>query len=134
MAPETLAGIHSDPFASYFSDCNPNTPPKVLTTTSPKAAEVTYKLSEELVDVFPVAESVRKKGRGFEIGGNAGWGNAVVLNEDVKKPSEWFVACGCVSRRNHVNSPPRWPDYVLQADIDRTLRPHLLESVQDAVR
>ena len=36
MAPETSADIDSDPFAIYFSDWDPNTPPKVLITTSKK--------------------------------------------------------------------------------------------------
>jgi len=101
MAPETFAHIHSDPLASYFSDCDPNVPPKVLTTTSPKTTKVTYNFCEELVDVLPGAKSIRrKKGRGFEMGRIAGWAadrgyqEMLVLNEDMKKPSEWFVACG----------------------------------------
>jgi len=95
MAPETFADIDSDPFASYFSDWDPNTPPKVLITTSPKATKVTYNFCEELVDIFPGAEFVRrKKGRGFEVGRIAGWAadrgyqKMLVVNEDVKKPSE----------------------------------------------
>ncbi|KAF9643544.1 hypothetical protein BDM02DRAFT_3191471 [Thelephora ganbajun] len=75
MAAETSAGIDSDLFASYFSDWDPNTPPKVLITTSPKAAKAT-------------------KGRRFEMGRIAGWAadrgyqKMLVANEDVKKPSE----------------------------------------------
>ena len=37
------------------------------------------------------------------------------------------------TRRNNVNSSPIWPNCVLQAGIDRTLKMHLRESVQDAV-
>jgi len=95
MDPETSADTDSDPFASYFSDWDPNTPPKVLITTSPKATKVTYGFCEELVDIFPGAEFVRrKKGRGFEMGRIAGWAadrgyqKMLVVNEDVKKPSE----------------------------------------------
>lgn len=95
IAPETSADIDSDPFASYFSDWDPNTPPKVLITTSPKATKVTYSFCEELVDVFPGAEFIRrKKGRGFEMGRIAGWAadrgfqKMLVVNEDVKRTSE----------------------------------------------
>ncbi|KAF9786471.1 Brix-domain-containing protein [Thelephora terrestris] len=94
MAPETSADIDSDQFASYFSDWDPDAPPKVLVTTSPKATKVTYNLCEELVDIFPGAEFIRrKKGRGFEIGRIAGWAadrgyqKMLVVNEDVKKPN-----------------------------------------------
>ncbi|KAF9642680.1 Brix-domain-containing protein [Thelephora ganbajun] len=94
MAPETSADIDSDPFASYFSDWDPKAPPKVLITTSPKATKVTYNFCEELVDVFPGAEFIRrKKGRGFEMGRIAGWAadrgyqKMLVVNEDVKKPN-----------------------------------------------
>ena len=92
---ETSADIDSDPFASYFSDWDPNTPPKLLITTSPKATKVTYNFCNELVDIFPGAEFIRrKKGRGFEMGRIAGWAadrgyqKMLVVNEDVKKPSE----------------------------------------------
>ena len=94
MNTETSADIDSDPFASYFSDWDPSTPPKVLITTSPKATKVTYNFCEELVDIFPGAEFIRrKKGRGFEVGRIAGWAadrgyqKMLVVNEDVKKPS-----------------------------------------------
>ena len=36
IVPETFADIDLDPFPSYFSDWDPNAPPKVLITTSPK--------------------------------------------------------------------------------------------------
>ena len=95
VAPETSADIDSDPFASYFSDWDPNAPPKVLITTSPKATKVSYNFCEELVDIFPGAEFIRrKKGRGFEMGRIAGWAadrgyqKMLVVNEDVKKPSK----------------------------------------------
>lgn len=145
MAPETSADIDSDPFASYFSDWDPNAPPKVLVTTSPKATKVTYNFCEELVDIFPGAEFIRrKKGRGFELGRIAGWAadrgyqKMLVVNEDVKKPSESFVLRGMPSlpwgpRCNHVDSPPKRTDCVLQADIDRTLETHIREAVQDVI-
>lgn len=95
VSPETSADIDSDPFAAYFSDWDPDVPPKVLITTSPKATKVTYNFCEELVDIFPGAEFIRrKKGRGFEMGRIAGWASdrgyqkMLVVNEDVKKPSE----------------------------------------------
>lgn len=92
---ESAADIDSDPFASYFTDWDPSTPPKVLITTSPKATKVTYNFCEELVDIFPGSVFIRRqKGRGFEMGKIAGWaadrgyGKMVVVNENVKKPSE----------------------------------------------
>ena len=95
MAPETSADIDSDPFAVYFSDWDPNTPPKVLITTSQKATKATYTFCEELVVIFPSSQFIRrKKGRGFEIGRAAGWAadrvyqKTLVVDEDAKKSSE----------------------------------------------
>ena len=95
MAQETFADIDSDPFGSYFSDWDPNTPPKVLITTSPKATKVTYSFCEELADVFPGAEFIRgKEVQRFEMGKTAGWvasrgyQKMLVANGDVKRPSE----------------------------------------------
>lgn len=130
ISTETSADIDSDPFASYFSDWDPNAPPKVLITTSPKATKVTYNFCEELVDIFPGAEFIRrKKGRGFEMGKIAGWAadrgyqKMLVVNEDVKKPSESFMLRGtlslpCEPRCYHVDSSPKWANCVLQTDID----------------
>ena len=74
MAPETFADIDSDPFASYFFNWDPNTPPKVLITTSPKETEVTYNFCEEPVDVSPGGEFMRRrKGRGSEMSRITGW-------------------------------------------------------------
>jgi len=74
MAPETFADIDLDPFTSYLSDRDPNTPPKAPITTFPKATKVTYNFCEELVDVSPGTKFVsRKKRRGFEMGRIAGW-------------------------------------------------------------
>ena len=95
---ESAADISADPFASYFSgDVDPTVPPKVLVTTSQRATKVTYEFCEELVSVFPGAELIRrKKGKGFEMGRIAGWAagreytHLLVVNEDMKKPSEWF--------------------------------------------
>jgi len=63
MAPETPADVESDLLASYFSDWDPNTPPKVLITTSPRATNAMYDCCEELVDVSPGDEFFRRKGR-----------------------------------------------------------------------
>ena len=74
----------SDPFASYFSNLDPNTPPKDLITTSPKATEVKYNFFEELVDVFPGGGFIRRKGRGFETTKIAGWA-ADRISEDASR-------------------------------------------------
>ncbi|PCH44307.1 Brix-domain-containing protein [Wolfiporia cocos MD-104 SS10] len=92
---ESAADLANDPFASYFSGvADPTVPPKVLITTSQKATRVTYNFCDELVNVFPGAESIRrKKGRGFEMGRIAGWAanrgysHLMVVNEDTKKPN-----------------------------------------------
>ncbi|KAJ3732081.1 anticodon-binding protein [Lentinula guzmanii] len=92
---ENAEDIASDPFASYFnSEEDPNLPPKVLITTSPKASKSTYDFCDEIVGVFPGAEFIRrKKGKGFEMGRIAGWAagrgykHMVVVNEDMKKPN-----------------------------------------------
>jgi ribosome production factor 1 len=93
---ESAADIATDPFASYFSATDdPNLPPKILITTSPKSTKLTYDFCDELVGVFPGAEFVRrKKGKGFELGRIAGWAagrgyrHLCVVNEDMKQPSE----------------------------------------------
>ncbi|KAJ4000830.1 anticodon-binding protein [Lentinula boryana] len=92
---ENAEDIALDPFASYFnSEEDPNLPPKVLITTSPKASKSTYDFCDEIVGVFPGAEFIRrKKGKGFEMGRIAGWAagrgykHMVVVNEDMKKPN-----------------------------------------------
>ena len=93
--PQNYSLTDSDPFALYFPNWNPNTPPKVSTTTSPKATKVTYNFCEEVMDVFPGAGFIRKrKRRGFKMGMIAGWATdrgyqeILVVDEDVKKPSE----------------------------------------------
>ncbi len=93
---ESAADISADPFAAYFSgEFDPSIPPKVLITTSPKATRTTYDFCDEIVGVFPGAEFIRrKKGKGFEVGRIAGWAanrgysHLMVVNEDMKKPSE----------------------------------------------
>lgn len=95
---ETALDISSDPFASYFASAfnqDPSMPPKVLITTSFKSSKVTYEFCDELVNVIPGAEFIRrKKGKGFEMGRVAAWaagrgyGNMIVVNEDMKKPSQ----------------------------------------------
>jgi ribosome production factor 1 len=125
---ESAADVDSDPFASYFTDWDPTLPPKVLITTSPKAKKMTYNFCEELVDIFPGSEFIRrKKGRGFEMGRIAGWAadrgysKMIVVNEDVKKPSKctlFFIlliyselaslACGGHSRCCYNNTFAIW--------------------------
>lgn len=95
---ESAMDIASDPFASYFDSAfgfDPSVPPKVLITTSFKASKITYDFCDELVSVIPGSEFVRrKKGKGFEMGRIAAWAagrgysNMIVVNEDMKKPSE----------------------------------------------
>jgi len=100
---ETSLDISSDPFASFFSsEDDPSIPPKVLITTSPKASKPTYEFCDELVGVFPGAEFIRrKKGKGFEMGRIAGWAagrgykHMVVVNEDMKKPSQCLQVIFC---------------------------------------
>ncbi|KAF8825856.1 hypothetical protein HHX47_DHR6000746 [Lentinula edodes] len=72
---ENAEDLASDPFAAYFnSEEDPNIPPKVLITTSPKASKPTYEFCDEIVGIFPGAEFIRrKKGKGFEVGRIAGW-------------------------------------------------------------
>ncbi|EJD08536.1 Brix-domain-containing protein [Fomitiporia mediterranea MF3/22] len=96
-ADESALDISSDPFASYFAsafDSDPSVAPKVLITTSFKSSKLTYDFCDELVNVVPGAEFIRrKKGKGFEIGNIAAWAagrgysNMVVVNEDMKKPN-----------------------------------------------
>ena len=70
MPPEMFADIDSDPLAPNSPDWDP----KASITTSLKATKVTYNFYDELMDVFPGAEFVRrKKGRGFEMGRIAEW-------------------------------------------------------------
>ncbi|KAL5513324.1 RPF1 [Sanghuangporus vaninii] len=94
---ESLLDISSDLFASYFSSAFHNDssiPPKVLITTSFKSSKPTYEFCDELVNVIPGAEFIRrKKGKGFEMGRVAVWAaarsytNMIVVNEDMKKPN-----------------------------------------------
>lgn len=97
-ADESLTDLAHDPFAAYFAGAgDPSVPPKVLVTTSPRATRASYDFCDELVNVLPGAEFIRrKKGKGFEMGRIAGWAagrgysHMVVVNEDTKKPSEWI--------------------------------------------
>ena len=97
---ETDADIANDPFASFFSDADPDVPPKILITTGPQAHKPTYEFCDELAGVFPGAEFIRrKKGKGFEMGRIAGWAadrgykHMLVVNEDHRQPSTWFCSC-----------------------------------------
>jgi len=98
---ELVADLDNDPFASYFTSVDdPSLPPKILITTSPKASKRTYDFCDELVGVFPGGEFIRrKKGKGFELGRIAGWAadrgykHLCVVNEDMKKPSEYYFVC-----------------------------------------
>ncbi|KAL4254855.1 U3 snoRNP protein/Ribosome production factor 1 [Abortiporus biennis] len=139
---ETAADISSDPFASYFSDTtDPLGPPKVLVTTSPKSTRVTYEFCEELVNVLPGAELIRrKKGKGFEMGRIAGWAadreysHLVVVNEDMKKPNAMTVVYlpnGPTAYfkltsielmkeiRGHARSTDHYPELVLNGFVTR---------------
>ncbi len=101
---ELDADLTSDPFASYFTSTDdPSPPPKILITPSPKATRTTFDFCDELVGVFPGAEFIRrKKGKGFEIGriaawaANRGYKHLLVVNEDMRKPSESFVTKLCI--------------------------------------
>lgn len=131
---ENAEDLASDPFAAYFnSEEDPNIPPKVLITTSPKASKPTYEFCDEIVGIFPGAEFIRrKKGKGFEVGRIAGWAagrgykHMVVVNEDMKKPSEYyspflqlhFLNSQC--RRNHPHSSSKWSYCIFQIDLHRT--------------
>lgn len=91
---ETEADIANDPFASFFTDADPDKPPRILITTSPKASKPTYEFCDELAGVFPGADFIRrKKGKGFEMGRIAGWAadrgykQMLVVNEDHKQPN-----------------------------------------------
>lgn len=100
QADENTLDIANDVFAGHFNataapDFDLANPPKVLITTSQKATKGTFQFCEELVSVFPGAEFIRRKrGHGFEMGriagwaGNRGYGAMMVVNEDMKKPSE----------------------------------------------
>lgn len=105
-ADESLADLAHDPFAGYFAGAaDPSVPPKVLVTTSPHATRASYDFCNELVNVLPGAELVRrKKGKSFEMGQIAGWAagrgysHMMVVNENRKTPSEcsqWLVCEGC---------------------------------------
>lgn len=107
---ELNVDLASDPFASYFKFADDaHIPPKVLITTSPKPSKATYAFCDELVGVFPGAEYTRrKKGNGFELGRIAGWAagrgykHLVVVNEDMKKPSQCFLGRSSVTNtREH---------------------------------
>ena len=98
---ESAVDIDLDPFASYFNSAftsDPSVPPKVLITTSAKSSKITYSFCDELVNVIPGAEFIkRKKGKGYEMGNIASWAagrgyiNMLVVNEDRKTPSKYWV-------------------------------------------
>ena len=101
---ESLVDISLDSFASYFDaalNTDASTAPKVLITTSTKATKATYEFCDELVNVVPGAEFIRrKKGKHFEMGNIASWAsgrgysNMIVVNEDMKKPSRLIFIDG----------------------------------------
>lgn len=94
---ESLLDVSLDPFASYFEtalNADASSAPKVLITTSAKATKTTFEFCDELVNVIPGAEFIRrKKGKNFEMGNIAYWAskrnytNLIVVNEDMKRPS-----------------------------------------------
>ena len=69
---ESLLDVSLDPFASYFEtalNADASSAPKVLITTSAKATKTTFEFCDELVNVIPGAEFIRrKKGKNFEMG------------------------------------------------------------------
>lgn len=95
---ESMLVLESDPFADYFRsafESDSSKPPRMLITTSFKASKTTYDFCEDLTSVIPGAEFIsRKKGKGFEMGNIASWsarrgyGNLLVVNEDMKRPSK----------------------------------------------
>jgi ribosome production factor 1 len=101
MDAENTNDIANDEFAEHFNaatstDFDPAKAPKVLITTSQKATKASFQFCEELVNVFPGAEFIRRKrGHGFEMGRIAGWaanrgyGAMMVVNEDLKRPSKF---------------------------------------------
>ena len=112
---------------------DPNIPPKILITTSPKASKATYDFSDELVGIFPGAEFIRrKKGKGFELGRIAGWAadrgykHLCVVNEDMKKPSRVTITFRDIPpvehcyRCYHVGVFTQWSIGILQIDIHST--------------
>ncbi|CCM01797.1 uncharacterized protein FIBRA_03864 [Fibroporia radiculosa] len=139
---ESAADIANDPFSSYFSGTgDPSVPPKVLITTSPKATRTTYNFCDELVNVFPGAEFIRrKKGKGFEMGRIAGWAagrdysHLMVVNEDMKKlnaitivylpegPTAYFKLTSVeFSKQIHGHARPteHFPELVLNGFVTR---------------
>ena len=147
MAPGTSADINSDPLASYFSDWDPNTPPKVLTTTSQKATKATYTFCEEPAEIFPGSEFIGGKGgRGFEIVGLRGG----LQTEHIRRRWSWtgtrrnrvsnlcraayYISSPEGPRRNHADSSPERSSRILQADIDRTLETYICETAQNVIR
>ncbi|PAV19708.1 Brix-domain-containing [Pyrrhoderma noxium] len=94
---ESLLDVSLDPFASYFEtalNADASSAPKVLITTSAKATKTTFEFCDELVNVIPGAEFIRrKKGKNFEMGNIAYWAskrnytNLIVVNEDMKRPN-----------------------------------------------
>lgn len=95
---ETFLDIANDPFASYFTNLADGEEVqlrKVLITSSMSDSKPTFDFCDELVNVIPGSEFIRrKKGKGFEMGRIAlwaaqrGYGTLIVVNEDMKTPSK----------------------------------------------
>lgn len=95
---ELQLDINADNFASYFNTASINDSPampKVLITTSVKATKATHSFCNELVNVIPGAEIIRRRAGKEQIAGNIaswaakrGYTNMLVVNEDHKNPSK----------------------------------------------
>ncbi|CAG8436722.1 6387_t:CDS:2 [Ambispora gerdemannii] len=83
---EVIEDETSDEFSQYFRE---GVVPKLLITTSKMAAKSVYEFAEELVDVFPNSQFV-KRGKQFtikqivEFCNNRGFTDIMVVNEDKK--------------------------------------------------
>lgn len=90
---EVAADAQNDEFAGYF-DCQ--TTPKILITTNKKSSLETRKLLDELVNVMPNSEYI-KRGKVdmkqlVKESNDKEYTHVVVINEDMKKPNS-IVVC-----------------------------------------
>ena len=134
---ETSLDIASDPFASYFSNAakgGHETASKALITTSMSASKPTYDFCDELVNIIPGSEFIRrKKGKGFEMGRIASWaagreyGTLIVINEDMKRPSEYIIPSQKI-RDLRLPDQTRSPLHISLKDQLRILSSHLFNT------
>ncbi|KAJ3045900.1 Ribosome production factor 1 [Rhizophlyctis rosea] len=85
---EVFADEDTDEFAEYFKGL----PPKILVTTSRRAAAAVYEFAEEFVSIFPDAQFV-KRGPQFEVKKivelaiKRDYTDLIIINEDRKVPN-----------------------------------------------